>query len=240
VIASSALADAPAFAASNDPLTVQSANADPGPGFPDDWTSLMGRAQDLPAGSWTHVQWSTLPGMRIAAVRVLDGTDNGDGSCTPREPATPLPQQPYDVVSREVAVNPDTCASVWQISEPFMSTKTTSTTSTTSVTYVSGYRSKDKFDTTGWYEYTTYQCTHSSTLTSTSPNKVYVNVGNAIYANSTFCRTGTTYVQYNNVRIAGNPTGTFTASHSAIPTIWGGCSSAVFRVHDTEWGNETL
>ena len=65
-------------------------------------------------------------------------------------------------------------------------------------------------------------------------------LGNAIYANSTFCKTGTTYVQYNNVRIAGNPTGTFTASHSALSTIWGGCSGAVFRSSDVGWGSQTL
>jgi hypothetical protein len=220
--------------------------------------------------------------MRVASTERLDGIPNPDGSCTPSQPATSMPAKPFSVFTRQIAVDLQTCASVWQVSEPYVSTTATQTSSagqssavalasgtnsahnqeyttdpfnivlnavvanitynftTTSVTYSSGYCSKYKYGFTGWYEYTTYQCTKSSVSTSTSANKVYVNVGNAVYANSTFCQTGTTYVRYNNVRIAGNPTGTFTASHSALSTIWGGCSGAVYRSSDVGWGSQTL
>jgi hypothetical protein len=272
-----------ARAAVREPADVTAVSS-PNLGFPEAWDELRGRQQSLPVGNWEHVEWSSLPGMRVARVQVLGGVENADGSCTPQQPETSMPERPFSVFSRQVAIDMTTCRSVWQLSEPYVSSKSTQPTAVgtsensavalasgtnsahnqeyttdpvnivlnavvanitysftgTSVTYQSGYCSKYKFSTTKWYEYTTYQCTRSSVTTSSSANKVFVNVGNATYANSTFCPTGTTYVRYNNVRIAGNPNGSFTASHSALSTIWGGCSGAVYRSSDVGWGSQTL
>ena len=47
--------------------------------FPSDWAQLQGQTQPLPAGNWSHVDWSSLPGMRVASTERLDGIPNPDG-----------------------------------------------------------------------------------------------------------------------------------------------------------------